>query len=91
MEAETLSPIELINPDDLDAEIDRAAHLLRVSRECGFLRVSRECGFSDLVAKIEGDIQHNILPVLVVLRRCVDDELRDFAEARYRRLVGMLP
>jgi hypothetical protein len=82
MEAETLSPIELINPDDLDAEIDRAAHLLRVSRECGF---------SDLVAKIEGDIQHNILPVLVVLRRCVDDELRDFAEARYRRLVGMLP
>jgi hypothetical protein len=57
MEAETLSPIELINPDDLDAEIDRAAHLLRVSRECGF---------SDLVAKIEGDIQHNILPVLVV-------------------------
>jgi hypothetical protein len=82
MEAETLSPIELINPDDLDAEIDRAAHLLRVSRECGF---------SDLVAKIEGDIQHDILPVLVVLRRCVDDELRDFAEARYRRLVGMLP
>jgi hypothetical protein len=82
MEAETLSPIELINPDDLVAEIDLAAHLLRVSRECGF---------SDLVAKIEGDIQHNILPVLVVLRRCVDDELRDFAEARYRRLVGMLP
>ena len=81
MEVETLSPIKLVNPDDLDAEIDRTAHLLRVSRECGF---------SDLVAKIEGDIQRKILPVLVVLRCCVDDELRDFVEARYRRLVGML-
>jgi hypothetical protein len=59
-------------------------------RTAHLLRVSRERGCSDLVAKIEGDILRDVLPALVVLRRCVDDELRDFVEARYRRLVGML-
>ena len=58
MNAETLSPIHLINLGDLDVEIDRTAHRLRVSREHG-------C--SDLVAKIEGDILRDVLPALVVL------------------------